>query len=354
MNINSGAFMPDFPVVDLSWETITSSSVGFDAVFLGNKMNLTAEYYYRFTDDILQNVDLTLSTGVPNSPRINLAQVSNRGFEFTLGYNNRFGNLGINFSSNFTTTKNRVEKLYVDQPGGVEEGLPMNYIYGYKMEGIFQTQAEVDEYKAAYQDNGKMAQLAPGDIIFADMFGPPEEGATGKEAFRSFEPDNLVNNYDQTYLGKTIPGFFYGFTTGADYKGFDFSITFRGLGDVQTVNWERRRGEDMEGSGRNQWATISNRWTPENPSTTMPRAIFRDPSDNSRMSDRWVEDAGFIRMDNMQLGYTISPNLLEKIKISNGRVFLSAQNLFVLTPYTGIDPETLIPTTFKLGTNISF
>ena len=353
-NINAGAYMPDFPVEDLSWETVTSSSAGFDATLFNNKVNLTAEYYYRFTDDILQTADLTLSTGIPNSPRINLAQVSNQGVEFSLGYNDRFGDFGVNLSSNFTTTQNRVEKLYVDQPGGVEEGLPINYIYGYQMLGIFQTQAEVDAYKNEYQDNGKMAQLAPGDVIFADLNGPPAEGATGKEAFRSFEPDNLVNSYDQTYLGKTIPGYFYGFTAGADFKGFDFSITFRGVGDVQKVNWDRQRGEEMRGNGSNQWATIRNRWTPQNPSTTMPRAIFGDPSDNRRMSSRWVEDAGFLRMDNMQLGYTLPQNLLSKVKLSSGRVFLTAQNMFVLSPFTGIDPETLIPTTYKLGTNLSF
>ena len=353
-NIVPGAYLPDFPVEDLSWETVSSSAVGFDAVFLNNKFNLTAEYYYRFTDDILQTANLTLSTGVPNDPRINLAQVSNQGIELVIGYNDRFGDLGISFNSNFTTTRNRVEKLYVDQPGGVEEGFPINYIFGYKTDGIFQTQAEVDDYKATMQDNGNMAQLAPGDIRFMDIYGPPEEDATGKAAFRSVGPDNLVNNLDRTFLGNRIPGHFYGFTAGADYKGFDFSITFRGIGDVQDVNWERRRGEDMEGTGRNQWISIRNRWTPENPSNTMPRAVFRDPSDNNRLSDRWVENAGFMRMDNMQLGYTIPASLLDKVNMSSGRIFITAQNLFLLTPWTGLDPENIIPTTVKLGTNLSF
>jgi len=353
-NLNPGAYAAQFPVEDLSWETVSTTSLGFDGVFFNNKFDLTAEYYYRFTDNILQTANLTLLTGIPNYPKINLAQVSNKGIELSLGYHETFGEVKLDAVANLTTVKNKVEKLYVDQPGGVEVGLPINYIYGYVMESIFQTQEEVDAYKAAMQDNGKMNQLAPGDIRFADLYGAPIEGGVGKEKFKSYESDNKVDSYDQTYLGKTIPGYFYGFNLTATYKQWDFGVTFRGIGDVQKVNSNRQSREDMRGTGSNMLASIKDRWTPDNHSTTMPRAIFNDPSDNRRFSSRWVEDAGFLRLDNLQLGYTLPGSLLNSVNIKGGRVSLSATNLFVLTPYTGIDPETLIPTTVKLGLNLNF
>ncbi|WP_319592408.1 TonB-dependent receptor [uncultured Draconibacterium sp.] len=353
-NLNPGAYAAQFPVEDLSWETVSTTSFGFDGIFLDNSIDFTAEYYYRFTDDILQTANLTLLTGIPNYPKVNLAQVSNKGFEFSLGLHKNFGEIKIDANANITTVRNRVEKLYIDQPGGVEVGYPINYIYGYVMEGIFQTQAEVDEYKATMQDNGKMNQLAPGDIRFADLYGPPAEGATGKEKFKTYSPDNKVDSYDRTYLGKTIPGYFYGFNVTATYKQWDFGVTFRGIGDVQKVNYDRQRREDMRGTGANMFASVKDRWTPENQSTTMPRAIYYDPSDNRRLSSRWVEDGDFLRLDNLQIGYTLPNNLLNSVRVKGGRISLTATNLFVLTPYSGIDPEKLIPTTVKLGMNFNF
>ncbi|MCK5103314.1 MAG: hypothetical protein KAR17_10885, partial [Cyclobacteriaceae bacterium] len=135
----------------------------------------------------------------------------------------------------------------------------------------------------------------------------------------------------------------------------DLGVTFRGLGDVQKTNGIRRSGEQMSTGGVNYLTAVSGRWTAQNPSTSMPRAISNDPSSNNRMSGRWVEDAGFFRLQNAQLGYTFSGQAMERAKISNLRLYLSASNVFVMTPYTGLDPENdTTPNTFVFGLNLGF
>jgi hypothetical protein len=153
-------------------------------------------------------------------------------------------------------------------------------------------------------------------------------------------PDGQVNFYDRTFLGKTIPGFYYGFNAGANYKGFDLSIFFQGQGDVQKVNYARWGGESMSGIGNNQWTSTKNRWTPENHSTTMPRAISGDPNGNTRFSDRWVEDNSFMRLKNIQIGYTVPASFVAKSRaIERARIYVSGTNLATFTKWTGIDPE---------------
>ncbi|MFP4096390.1 MAG: SusC/RagA family TonB-linked outer membrane protein, partial [Cyclobacteriaceae bacterium] len=134
---------------------------------------------------------------------------------------------------------------------------------------------------------------------------------------------------------------------------FDLNISFRGLGDVQKVFSEGKRS--IDGGGTNYLSTYLNRWTPENPSNTIPRALHGDPSGNNRFSDRFVEDAGFLRFQNFQLGYNFSGDILSRVGFSNLRTFISGSNLFVLSPYTDLDPEdNTTPTTFTFGVNLGF
>ncbi len=356
--IVNGAILGDFPIVDMSWETVTTQNIGFDALFLKSKLSFTMEYYNRFTEGILQGIQIPKVIGALNNPVVNLASVVNQGIEMQLGFNEKIGDLGIHANANFTTVKNRVTKLYRDQPQGgrIEVGYPINYIFGYQMGGIFQNQAEIDNWKLTNSSPGNVTQLSPGDIYFNDINGPalPEDGP---DAYLNRNPDGITNGFDQTYLGKTIPGFFYGIGVNLDYKGFDFGLAFRGLGDVQRVNNVRWSGETMGTGGVNALTSVNNRWTPENPSTTMPRAISGDPSQNSRFSNRWVEDAGFFRLQNVQLGYNLnaSSGVLQKMGATNLRVFTSLSNVFVLSPYTGLDPEDdSTPTTMMFGLNLGF
>lgn len=356
--IVNGAILGDFPVVDMSWETVTTQNIGFDALFLNSKLSFTMEYYHRFTEGILQGIEIPRVIGALNNPVVNLASVVNNGIEMQIGFNEKIGELGIHANANFTTVKNRVTKLYRNQPQGgrIEVGYPINYIFGYQMGGIFQNQAEIDQWRLTNSSPGTETQLSPGDIFFNDLNGPalPEDGP---DAYLNRNPDGVTNGFDQTYLGKTIPGFFWGMGVNLDYKGFDFGLTFRGLGDVQRVNGVRWSGESMGNGGVNALSSVSGRWTSENPSNTMPRAISGDPSQNARFSNRWVEDASFFRLQNAQLGYNLNTNskVLQKMGATNLRVFTSLSNVFVISPYTGLDPEDdSTPITLMFGLNLGF
>lgn len=358
--INNGAFVTSFPVTNTTWETVTTSNIGFDALLLNSKLSVTAEYYKRETEGILQNIPISQLIGALSNPDVNLATVENSGFEVQLGYNDRFGELGVSANFNFTTVKNRVTKMYNDRPlygGGsnnLEVGQSMNFIRGYQTGGIFQTQAEVTDWLANNSDPGNSAQKGPGDFYFVDNGSAPT-AADGDNVFVSPVKDGVINQYDQVYLGKTIAGYYYGLGLNFDYKGFDLGFTFRGVGDVQKINYERMAGEQGAYGGINQFASIKGAWTAENPSTTRPRNIAGDPSANNRFSNRWVEDGDFFRLQNLQLGYTFNKDFLGKIKANNLRAFISFSNVFVITDYSGLDPEDdSTPKVMTIGLNVGF
>ena len=191
-------------------------------------------------------------------------------------------------------------------------------------------------------------------MYFQDLYGQPKAGSTAHNP----KPDSLVDANDQTYLGKTIPGFYYGFNAGASYKGIDVSIFFQGVGSVQKYDVTRAAAESMNTSGRNQWTTVLNAWTPEHPSGTMPRAVYGDPNGNNRTSSRFVESAAYLRLQNLQVGYTLPAAWLEKTKsFQRLRIYVSGVNLFTITKYKGVDPENeWTPTTrqYLVGINASF
>jgi TonB-linked SusC/RagA family outer membrane protein len=360
--VNGGIRLPDFPTRDLSWETVTTTSFGFDAMFFSDAITLTAEYYQRDTEGILQSVDIAPSVGNEVSPVFNIAEVRNSGIEVQLGFNGRAGDLQYNISGNVSTVKNEVLDLADGQPfgggtGRIEEGYPLFYIWGYKTDGIFQSEEEINTWSNTYEEPG--STKSPGDIRYQDVHGPPPEDA--ENVYYSTRPDSVINNFDRTYLGKTIPGYNYGISFSGSYKNFDLSILFQGVGDVQKYNFDRASGESMASTGINQWTTTLNRWTEENPSTSMPRAVRGDPGNNNRFSDRFVEDAGYLRLKNFQLGYTLPVNLMNSLGAPNSsfRLFVSGSNIFTVTNYTGLDPEigtngVPLPRTFMLGLDATF
>ncbi|HTL08297.1 MAG TPA: TonB-dependent receptor [Chitinophagaceae bacterium] len=359
---NQGATLPNFANTTLTWEKVRTSSIGFDAVLLHNRFTITAEYYSKTTYDIIQSVALPPNTGIEQPANLNVAQVSNKGIELQLGYNTKLGGVNLNFSGNITTVKNRIEKLNGGSPigdefGRIEEGYSMFYLWGYKVGGIFQDQASINAWKAAHPKGDANVggyTYKPGDMYFQDVYGNP---AAGSKARHSNTPDSLVNSNDRTYLGKTIPGYYYGFSAAAEWNGFDLSIFFQGVGDVQKYNRVRAGLEAMSGAA-NQWATTLNRWTAGNPSATMPRAVFGDPGAFNRVSDRYVENASYLRLKNLQIGYKLPSSLINKTKVAqNLRLYVSAVNLFTVTKYKGLDPENdIIPVTrqFLVGITASF
>lgn len=357
--LSDAAAIGDFPVEDLTWETVRTANIGFDAIMLDNKVSFTAEYYDRFTDGILQTINLTKVVGVLENPKVNLAQVSNKGFEFQAGYNDRFGDVGVNASLNLTTVKNEVLKMVNNKPQTsgdyrTEVGYSMGYIYGYKSDGIFKTDQEVADWKATgITDPGRDSHKSPGDVKFVDLYGDYIAGTSPEGADKDPNPDNKINDRDRMYLGKTIPGYFYGLTLGADFKNFDISIDFRGVGDVQAVN--SRVLNSAGGYGLNFDKAYSGRWTPENPESKIPRFVLGDPSGNNRTADRMIQNAGFFRLQNVQIGYNLPDNLLNRIKIAKVRCYVAGSNLFVISNFDDLDPENIqLPTIFTFGTNINF
>ena len=342
---------------DLQWEKTSTANIGIDATLLDNKMTMSLEYYNKLTDGILQTVTLPLSLGLIDMPVDNIASVRNTGVEFSLNYNNNLGDLKYNFGANFSTVKNTVEKTSGGIPiGSIEEGYSMNYIKGYKVGGIFQTQAEVDAWKAKYaDDNYQTAKVAPGDYYFLDQRSAPTEPNT----FYKDSLDNKIDSYDQVYLGKTIPGFYYGFNLNLEYKNLDFSAQFTGVGDVQRVNNVKSSLYNVGTTNANQSVDVLNAWTSTNKSTSLPRAINGDPAQNYRFSDRFVESGAYLRLSNIQLGYSLPKQVYTFMKntVSNFRIYAGASNLFTVTKYSGYDPENdnyPTPRTVFVGLNVRF
>ncbi|HEX2535117.1 MAG TPA: SusC/RagA family TonB-linked outer membrane protein [Chitinophagaceae bacterium] len=354
---NRGIAFTTFPNEPLTWEKVYSGNIGFDAMLFNNSLSLTVEYYNRRTKGIIQSVELTPSTGFAGRADLNIAEVLNRGFEFQAGYNKNFGEVNFSVNANFSTVHNEVLSLLGNtalRGAGLEVGYPIGFIHGYKMGGIFQTQGEIDKWNQSQRDV-LSRQQRPGDIYFQNLYGAPRPGSTD----RNLKIDSLVNENDQTYLGKTIPGYFYGFTTSAAWKGFDLSVFFQGRGDVQRYNGVRAAGEGMNGFGRNLFTSVLNAWTENNKSNTMPRAVYGDPNSNLRFSDRFVENAGYLRLQNLQIGYNFPKKLIDRTAgaVQNLRLYVSGINLFTLTDYTGLDPENdLFPSTrqFLVGVKAGF
>lgn len=330
-----------FPNAGLTWEVVTTKYVGFDALFFNNKLNLTVEMFNRKTDGIQQYVNLPLSVGT-DDPAFNIGVLENRGVDILLGYNNKYGQLSYGISGNISFLTNEVTRLYDNQPlstdmGRVEEGRSIGHIWGYKLGGIFQSQAEIDAYYAQLTDQtiANPDYVAPGDLYFENVGGNPTE----EEPFYSTTPDNLINDYDQTEIGNTIPGYTYGINLNAAWKGFDLSMSFYGEGDVEKYNAVRAGFESMNGE-INYWTTTLNRWTSQNKSTSMPRAVIGDPAQNNRYSSRFVESAAFFRLNNWQLGYTLPEKLFQELNyaVRSIRIYIGGQNNIYLFKWSGVDP----------------
>ncbi|PWT96441.1 MAG: hypothetical protein C5B52_15810 [Bacteroidetes bacterium] len=362
-----GVSLPDFANTSLGWEKLHTTNIGFDATLLDNKVSLTVEWYDKTTYNIIQSVQPPPNTGIQNPVDLNIGKVRNRGIELQVGYNNKLGPVNFSASANLTTVDNKVLELYNGTPlggegGRIEEGYSMFYLWGYKVGGIFQNQAEIDAWRAKYADlllgqvkgdPSKGYIYKPGDMYFTDVHGNPK--LPGE--LYSTTPDSLINSSDRTFLGKTIPGFYYGFNFDANWKNFDLSVFFQGIGDVKKYNGLRSGMESMSGLA-NQWSTVLDRWTPKNPSNTIPRAIYNDPTQATRTSSRFVESAAYMRLKNIQLSYSFPKSFLNNARFIQGiKLYVSAVNLFTITKWTGIDPENdLVPPTrqYLFGINASF
>lgn len=330
-----------FANADLKWETSTQFDIGVDASFFDRKLTATFDYYNKTTDDVLLGFPLPFVSGFFLPADANIGQIKNSGIEFSFNYANSIGDFNYSFGGNLTTVKNEVTDLgpipnIISGIGGASThrtvvGQSLGHFYGYKTDGLYQNAAEV---AAAVPDvNGSPS---PGDIRFVDV-----------------NNDGVVDANDRTFLGSPFPGFFYGMVFNAEYKGFDFSMNLRGVGDRQIYNSARVGLEGMTSTG-NFSTQILDRWTSEGStnSSSNPRLAVNDPNGNNRFSDRWVEDAGYLRIQNISIGYTLSQDKLKSWTdnfITNMRFYIGAQNLATFTNYSGYDPEVGRAQSFQKG-----
>jgi TonB-dependent starch-binding outer membrane protein SusC len=324
----------------LKWETSTQLNFGTDITLWKGKVQLTADWFSKTTNDVLLSLPLDESAGYFLAADANLGEIKNTGFEVSAEYRNRVGDFNYSIGGNFTTLKNEVVSL-----GGIPgifggvfgasshrtiEGESLGHFFGYQTDGIYQNQAEVD---AALPD-AFSGGASPGDIRFKDVNG-----------------DGKINADDRTIIGSPIPKAYYGINLGAGWKGLDFSLFLQGVAGIEIYNDSRRSFEGMSG-GNNQSARVLDRWTPSNPSTEIPRATQSDPNSNNRYSDRWIEDGSFLRIKSLQIGYTFPAGKVAdgtKSIFSSARVFIGAHNLHTFTKYLGFDPEVTRGWSFQKG-----
>jgi TonB-linked SusC/RagA family outer membrane protein len=318
----------------LEWETTKQLNIGLDLGLLKNKITLSAEYYQRKTDNLILNVPLPPTMGYINSTvPINVGSMQNNGFEMQLGYNDRAGDFRWNASANLSVITNKVLSLAPGvtniEAGGDQDfgtynitntavGQAIQSFYGWEVEGIFQSAAEVSGHAT------QTAGTAPGDLKFKDQ-----------------NKDGVIDINDRVFLGSFIPKVTYAFTLGANYKNFDLSTFFQGVQGNKIFNATRVITEGMV-RFFNAGTQVLNAWTPTNTNTNIPRAISSDPNQNARPSTRFLEDGSFLRLKNLMLGYNVpaaSLHSLTKGVVSNLRIYVAAQNILTFTKYSGYDPE---------------
>jgi TonB-linked SusC/RagA family outer membrane protein len=312
----------------LRWEKQTQMNAGFDLSMLHKKVSITADYFQKKVDGLLFTPSASLYLGTVPIPTANIGSTKSSGIELTLAYNETIGrSLKLNTSATFTTAKNEVTSTNDDGTAKIygggyfngqsqtvtvfEKGQTPGYFYGYKTMGLFQSVAEI---AAAPRQDGAV----PGDIRFVDING-----------------DGVINSLDKTKIGDPFAKFTIGWNLNLEYKSFDFTaFTYASIGNDVYTAWERN------GNYTNKDRSVLARWTGEGTTndSRYPRYSFTDANSNIRVSDRYVTDGSFIKLKNVQLGYTLPAKVTGKW-FNKMRVYLQVKNAITLTKYTGFDPE---------------
>ncbi len=312
----------------LRWEKQLQSNVGFDMNFYKRKISLSADYFQKKVDGLLFTPSASLYLGTVPIPTANIGSTKSSGIDVTLGYNEFIGkSLKLNTSITFTTAKNEVTATNDDGTAKIlggyyfngqsqsvtvfEKGQTPGYFYGYKTDGLFQTAADLT--KGATQSGAQ-----PGDIRFVDMNG-----------------DGKITAADQTKIGDPFPNFTMGWNLNLEYKNFDFNaFTYASVGNDIYRAYERNANYS------NKYRAVLARWTGAGTTNDArnPRYSFTDANSNIRVSDRYVEDGSFVKIKNIQLGYTFPASATKKI-LSKLRIYAQVKNAYTFTKYSGFDPE---------------
>lgn len=356
-----GAFPNRLPNPELRWETSEQANVGFDARFMKGKLDVNFDWYRKMTKDWLIQAPVLAIAGA-DAPFINGGDVINSGVELVLAYRDNIGAFNYSFTVNGAYNQNTVgniptldgiihgatNQLFDNsvQFYRAQSGFPIGYFWGFKTNGIFQTEEEVQSYRSG---EGIVIQpnAQPGDVRYVDVNG-----------------DGVIDERDKTMLGSAIPKFTFGFNFSADYKGFDFTIQTNGVAGNSIVQSYRNHANPYA----NYTNAILGRWHGPGSSNTMPR-VTDDARNWTQFSDLYIHDGSFLRVSNVTIGYDFSRLSSRKI-LNQTRLYASALNLYTFTRYNGMDPEIGYgtegwaqgidlgyyprPRTFMLGANIKF
>ncbi len=331
----NGALLPGAVTTSLSnnelkWETSEQLNIGFDIALLENKLNFSFDYFKKSTIDLLFRGSVADYVG-NNAPWVNAGQVDNKGFEFELGYRNYEGKFKYDLSLNASKVKNEV----VDLPEDIEvlsgdnlnvsgtitraeEGRPIWYFYGYRTDGIWNSQEELDEENR--NDEGRQIQTGaePGDIRIVDI-----------------DTSGRIDSDDKTMIGNPFPDWVLGFTTNLYYFNFDLGMTFTASIGNDVYNGLYR--SDIKFANKPKYF-LEDAWSEDNPDAEWFRPTYSSRW-NFEHNDFFVQDGSYLKLKNIQLGYTIPASLLQKVKIQNLRLYVAANNVLTLTKYKGMDPE---------------
>lgn len=338
----------NFANSSLSWETTRDAGFGFDMDMFSNKLSVVFDYYNRKTTDMLLAVQLPRSTGNINSMYMNVGSMKNWGIELSVTYREQIGDMKLTISPNFSFYRNEVTSLgsNASLAGGNTNtanvtmtmvGHPVAQFWGYKTDGLFQTDAEAAAY--VNKDGQRLQESAKaGDIKYVDLNG-----------------DGKISDEDKTFIGSSLPDCSFGLNISAEYKGFDFSMLWQGdFGNQIYNNW---KNELMGGyAAKNQMADMTNRFRaeevtfttaggetitlPANTNTDVPRAVLNDPNGNhTNASDYFIENGSYFRCNRITLGYSFNKNLLSKIHVESLRLYMGVKNPFTITGYSMFDPQ---------------
>lgn len=360
-NTFANAVVPTvLPNTNVKWEGQEQFNAGLDVGLFKDRLTLTLDGYIKNTNDMLVPMSVPVTSGYSDIyvPSINAGKIVNKGFELTLSSRN-IEKKDFSWSTDavFAYNKNQVKSINGESAiitgssglnssiGLIQAGYPVNVFYGYVTDGIFQTQADVQNHALQTAGNDPATSTAAGDIRFKDL-----------------NNDGIINDKDRTYLGSPNPKFTYSLNNTITYKNFDLSLFFQGVYGNEIYNANRMYIESMSFIG-NQSTAVNGRWTGPGTSNEMPRAIYGDPNGNARVSDRFVEDGSYLKLKNISLGYRLPDSLLKQF-FTNARVYFSVQNAFTITDYSGVDPEVSVSgidygiypmtRTYSLGLNLSF
>ncbi len=319
-DLNQGATLVSLANPDLKWETSRQTDIGIEMGFFKNRLEIEADWYNRFTYDIIAAVPIPGYVGSQGDPIVNTARVRNKGWDFTINWRNS-GKFTYNLGATISPVTNNVVKLaegksevfaafIQGEPAShTVVGLPIGAFYGFKVAGVFQSEEELNTLP-------KLGGEKVGDLRYADL-----------------DDNGLIDGDDRTYLGSPIPKLTYSFTAGFEWQGLDFAIDFLGQRGNKVFNAK----ETFRYSVYNWEQHVYNRWREGNPSQTEPR--ITNGGHNYRVSDHYIQDGSFFRLRNVVLGYTLPQDFLSFSKINRFRVFISATNIWTNQHYTGYSPE---------------